>query len=230
MTAEDRRCADFIVFGFRMEFIPEFQQCLTEYHAFSMEEREARAFFVEAEEIHLLAQFAMITFFCFFQHVEIVFQFRFLFESCPINTLEHLVVFITAPVRACYSLQLKGLDSACRSCMRPSTEVNEVALAIEGNLHVCGQILNQFYFVILTGFLEHIESSVTADYFFFEGQIFLDDSSHFRFDSRKIFLCKAMFCIHIVVEAIFNGRANSKFDAREEVLNGLRHNMGSRMT
>ena len=34
-----------------------------------------------------------------------------------------------------------------------------------------------------------------------------------------------MFCIEVVVEAVFNGRANGELDAREEVLDSLSHDM-----
>ena len=114
VTVEDQRCHDFIVIGFVMEFMPELEQVIAQDHSLGMEEREARAFFVEAEQVELFAQFAMVAFFSFFHHLQVFIEFRFLFKSGTVNTLEHLVVFITAPVSAGNGTQFEGLDGACR--------------------------------------------------------------------------------------------------------------------
>ena len=111
MTVEDHRRHDFIVIGFVMEFMPEFEQVVAQDHSLGMEEREARTFFMETEQVELFTQFAVVTFFSFFHHLQVFIEFRFLFKSGPINTLKHLVVFIAAPVSTGNSAQSKGLDS-----------------------------------------------------------------------------------------------------------------------
>ena len=154
MTAQDGRRADFIVFGFIVKFIPEFEQCLAKDHAFGVEEREARAFFVEAEQVELFAQFTMIALFGFFQHVKVIVKVGFLFKSRTVNTLEHLVVFITAPVGTGNGLQFEGFNGARGSRMGAGTEIDEIALTVEGNFGIFRQDLDQFNFIILTGFFK----------------------------------------------------------------------------
>lgn len=50
VTVEDHRGHDFVVIGFIMEFV-KFKQVVAQDHSLGMEEREARAFFVEAEQV-----------------------------------------------------------------------------------------------------------------------------------------------------------------------------------
>ena len=130
VAAQDCRRADFVIFRFVMQFIPEFEQRLAENHAFCVEEREARAFFVEAEQVELLAQFTMVALFRFSQHVQICVQVVFLFKSRAVNTLEHLIVFIAAPVRAGNGQQLEGFDPARRFAVRSCAQIDEIALAV----------------------------------------------------------------------------------------------------
>lgn len=127
MTVEDHRGHDFVVIGFVMEFMPEFEQVVAQDHSLGMEEREARAFFVEAEQIELFAQFTMVALFSFFHHLQVFIEFRFLFKSGPVNTLEHLVVFIAALSKRRQRCALEGLDGTGRSAVRAGTEVDEVA-------------------------------------------------------------------------------------------------------
>ena len=225
VTVEDQRCHDFIVIGFVMEFMPELEQVVAQDHSLGMEEREARAFFVEAEQVELFAQFAMVAFFSFFHHLQVFIEFRFLFKSGTVNTLEHLVVFITAPVSAGNGTQFEGLDGACRSAVRTGTEVDEVALAVEGDDSIFRKVFNEFYFIILTGVFEELQSIGAGQDFFSDREVFFDDLGHFSFDSGEVFLCETVFCIEVVVETVFNGRANSKFNTREEVLDSLSHDM-----
>ena len=130
VAAQDRRRADFVVFRFIVQFIPEFEQRLAENHAFCVEEREARAFFVEAEQVELLAQFTMVTLFRFSQHVQICIQVVFLFESRAVNTLKHLIMFIAAPVRTGHRQQLKSFDPARRFAVRSCAQIDEISLAV----------------------------------------------------------------------------------------------------
>ena len=154
MTVEDHRRHDFIVIGFVMEFMPEFEQVVAQDHSLGMEEREARTFFMETEQVELFTQFAVVAFFGFFHHLQVFIEFRFLFKSGPINTLKHLVVFIAAPVSTGNSAQFKGLDSTGRSAVRASTEVDEVALAIDGDDCIFRKVFDEFYFIILASVFE----------------------------------------------------------------------------
>ena len=225
VTVEDHRGHDFVVIGFIMEFMPEFKQVVAQDHSLGMEEREARAFFVEAEQVELFAQFTMVALFSFFHHLQVFIEFRFLFKSGPVNTLEHLVVFIAAPVSTGNGAQLEGLDGTGRSAVRAGTEVDEVALAVDGDDGIFRKVFDEFYFIILASVFEEFQSVGTGQDFFGNGKVFFDDLSHFSFNGSKVFLCETVFCVEVVVEAVFNGRANGELDAREEVLDSLCHDM-----
>ena len=55
----------------------------------------------ECEKLHLLSQFAVVAFFCFFKHLEILFKHFLLRECDAVNSHELLTFFVSAPICAC---------------------------------------------------------------------------------------------------------------------------------
>ena len=167
----------------------------------------------------------MVALFSFFHHLQVVVEFGCLFKSRPVDTLEHLVLFVAPPVRTGDGLDLKGFDPACRFAVRTGTEVVEVALAIDGDDGIFRKVFDEFYFIILAGIFEHLQRIGTGEDFFGNGKVFFYDLRHFSFNGTEVVLCEAVFCVEIIVETVFNGRANGELNARIEVLNRLGHDM-----
>ena len=130
LLGEDDWCHDFNIAEFLEQLSFIFHQLIAENHSLWMEERETRSFFMEGKEVKLFSEFSMITFFCFCTYKEEMFKIFFVEECSRINTLEHLVVFIAAPVSTCNGHQLKYLDFAGCFHMRACAKVCEISLFI----------------------------------------------------------------------------------------------------
>lgn len=86
---------------------------------------------MEGEEVQLLAQLSVISLFCFAADKEVMIQIFLLEEGGSIDTLEHLVLGITAPVSAGYGHNLEYLHLAGGTHMGTCAEVCEIALFVE---------------------------------------------------------------------------------------------------
>ena len=152
LAVHDHRRLDFLIVVTAMNFAPVIDELIADDHAVRMEERESRAFFMQAENIQLLAEFTMVTLGSFLEHMQIFFQIRLLFKSRTIDALQHLVLFTAAPVSACNALQFDCLDLARAQHMRACAEIREFTLCIEGNHCILRQIIDELYLVVLTLF------------------------------------------------------------------------------
>ena len=63
--------------------------------------------FLNMKKIKLLTKFTMITLFRLFQHMQMRFQLLLICKRNPINTLQHLIIRISTPIRTCHLCQLK---------------------------------------------------------------------------------------------------------------------------
>ena len=72
----------------------------------------------------------MVAFFRLFEQPQMLFQRLLCRPRSAINALEHLVLFIAAPVGAGDSGQLEGFDSAGRWHVRAATKIDPIALSI----------------------------------------------------------------------------------------------------
>ena len=91
-AVKDHRCAYFNVAVSLMDFSPVFDECVAENHTVREEEREAGTFIHYCKETELLAEFAVITFLCFFKHIEISGKCFLCRECRAVNSLEHFVL------------------------------------------------------------------------------------------------------------------------------------------
>ena len=213
-----------------MQLPPKGQQLVAQNHSFRMEKREARAFRLEAEQIKFFAQFTMITAFRFRQHEQVVIQFFLAAEGGTVDTLQHFIFFIAAPVGARDAHQFERFDLAGRNDVRARAKVGKFALRVEGNGFVRRQIADQFFFINFSLGFEMFHRRVAFHHFAHEFVVFLHDLFHFFFDRGEIFRREHMLGVHVVVKAVINRRSDREFRIRPQTQNRLRHNMRRRMT
>ena len=229
LLGKDDRCHDFHITEFLEQFSFIIHEHISESHALWMEEGESRAFIMEGEEVQLLAQLSVISLFCFAADKEVMIQIFLLEEGGSIDTLEHLVLGITAPVSAGYGHNLEYLHLAGGTHMGTCAEVCEIALFVEGNLCIFRKVINKHDLVILAFVLEELQCFAAAYHFLDQRNVFFGNLGHFFFNGCKIFLAEYMVRVQIIIEAVINSRSNGKLGAREQMLDSLRHHMGSGM-
>ena len=231
LTAENHRRADLLIPVVAMYLAPIVEQCVAQCHSVRMEEREARPLLMQAEEIQFSAEFSVVALCRLLQHVQVGIKFFLLLKRRAIDALQHLVLLTAAPVCACDTLQLKCLDLAGRDDMGACAEVGELALRIEGDHLVLGQILNQLHLIVLTLLTEECNRLCTGNLAADKRQILLDDLLHFLFDITKIGIRQLVLHVEIVVEAILDRRSDRELHValRIQALHRLRHDVRRRM-
>ena len=212
LTVQNHRRLDLLVAVAAMDFAPVIDELIADNHAVRMEEREARAFFVKAEEVKLLAELAMVALLRFFEHVEVGIEVGLLFKGRAVDALEHLVVFVAAPVSARDAHELQRLDLARRGDVRACAEVRELALRVERNQGVLRQVVDEFDLVGLAKALKELQRFVAGDFLAHERQVLFDDLLHFLFDVGEVAFAELAVHVDVVVEAVVDGRADGELD------------------
>ena len=144
-------------------------------------------------------------------------------EGGAVDALKHLVLLAAAPVRAGDAGQLHGLHLAGGGQMRARAQVGEIALTVEGNRRVLGQIVDQLDLVRLV--LHQFQRFRTGQLKALQTLVLLDDAGHFLFDGGQILVCERGGDVEIVVEAVVDGGADGQLRLGADGLHGLRQHV-----
>src|SRR5208282_1654181 len=88
---------------------------------------------LNAEEVELFSQNAMIAARCFFKASEVVVEVFLGEEGRAVDALELRILFVAEPVCAGEAGDLECLDAAGGGNVRTAAEVDEVAIAVEAD-------------------------------------------------------------------------------------------------
>ena len=232
LAVEDHRGGDLNVAVALVYLAPVVDQGVLEDHAVRQEEREAWALLGQHEQAELLAQLAVIALLRLFQHVEVLVEFVLLRECGAVNTLQHLLGGIAAPVSAgdVHQLDAVALYAAGGVQMRACAQVGELALLVEGNGSVFRQIVNQLYLVRLLALFHELDGLCARQLEALELLLLLADFAHLCLESIEVLLREGERRIKIVVEAVVDGRADGQLHLRIQAFYCLRENVRYRVT
>ena len=160
---------------------------------------------------------------------EVLVELFLLREGDGVDALEHLALGVAAPVGAAALRQLDSvaLDAAGGGEVRAGAEVGELALGVEGDVRVGGQVVDELDLVRLVLFLHVFDSFLARQLKALELQLFLADLAHFGLDGIEMLLGKVERGVKVVVEAVVDRRADGELDLRIQALDGLRHHVGT---
>ena len=112
--------------------------------------------------------------------------------------------------------------------MRPAAEVEELALTVERDRILFAEAgFEVFDFQRLPGALQKRDRFVAAHLNAFERLVFFDNLRHFSFDLREIVFRERLFLPKVVIEAVFNGRAERELDVFVKAHHGARHHVSA---
>ena len=208
LAVQDDRRLDLLVAITAMDIAPVVNELVADNHAVRMEEREARAFLVQAEEVELLAELAVVALLGLLEHVEVGIEVCLLLEGRAVDALQHLVVLIAAPVSTSDAHELQSLDLARRDDVRASAEVRELALRVHRDLLAFRQVVDELDLVGLALLLEELQGLFAADFLALELEVLLDDLLHLFLDVRKVGFRQLAVDVEVIVEAIVDGRSD----------------------
>ena len=181
-----------------------------------MPEHRTLSLFLQVEEIHLAADFAVIALFGFLDHGQVGFELFFIGPARAVNALQHFVIAVATPIGTGKFGQLERLSQlAGRGQMRPTAQIFPVALTIDGNCLFAGNIGNDFGLVNLANFAEMGNRFRPIPNFSDNRLIAPDNVVHALFDGFQIVQTERGFTGKVVKEAVFNHRPDGHLRARK---------------
>ena len=213
---------------------------LAHERALRVEHREAGADLLgEREEVELGAEPAMVAPFGLLQTMEVLLEGRLRLPRRPVDALQHRAVLVAPPVRAGDLGELERAEPFRRRDVGTAAEVDELG-AVGSRVAVHGDdralphlrrvdLLDDVAFVGLVG--EQGKAFVAAHLRAHEGLVGLDDLAHPRLDALEVVIREvhAVGQLEVVVEAVLDRRPDRVLRAREEVGDGLGHDVRGRV-
>ena len=222
---EDLRCVDLaVIAGQAAAHIGD--QLLEDGPALGVPEHDAGAFLLEVKQVELAAEPAVVALLGFLDLLQVGVELFLLGERRAVDARQHRVVAVAAPIGAGHLHQLEGVaDLAGRRHMRTTAEVEPVALEIDLDRLVAGNGVDQ---LDLEGFAlvaEHLLGLFARPDFLGERFVARNDLAHLLFDRGEIFRRERLVAEEIVVEAVFDNRADRDLRAWPQRLHGLGQHM-----
>ena len=198
--------------------------------ALGVPDAHARAHFLgEAEQVELRAKLAVVALFGFLDVVQIGLEVGRRGKGRAVDALEHGPLLVAAPVSAGHGQQLHGPHQAGGRHMRTAAQVGERAVPIQGHGVADDVLVHDLQLVALAlggekGLgvgLGHVGARKRL----VGGNALL----HLRLNGLQIVRGKRTLVGEIIVEAVFDGRADGDLDGREKLFDGLGHDVGGRV-
>ena len=195
--------------------------------ALRVPEHAADRFFLLVEQAHLAAELAVIALFRFLDLLEVGVQLVLVAPGGAIDALQLRVVAVATPVGAGHLGQLETVaELAGAGQVGAAAKVDEVALAVQADFLIGRQVANDLGLEGLAHFQEEVGGLVAIPHFTADILVAFDDLVHALFDRLEIFRGEGLLAVKVVIEAIFNGRADGHLGAGKQFLHGLGHDMG----
>ena len=187
---------------------------------------------VDMEQIHLGAKFAVIALLRLREHRKIISQIVRFLKTKGIDTREHGAVRVAAPIRSGDFIKLESLrvDFSRAFDMRPTAQIKETVLLISRDDLALRQILNQLDFIWLVR--KNFEGILFRDFFPDKFRSRRKYFSHLFLDCGKIIFGQFGAGggeVEIIVKPVVDRRTDRNPHAREQMPDGLRHNVRARV-
>ena len=199
--------------------------------ALRVPEHHALALFLDVEEVHGLAQLAVIALLGFLDALQIGFEIGFRGPRGAVDALQLGVVLVAAPVGAGQLGQLEGLaDVLGRGQVRTAAQVLPGALAIDRDRIRVRQVADDLRLVLLADRVEVSDGLVAVPDLARDLLVAIDDLLHALFDLFQIVQAERLVTREVVIEAVLDVRADRDLGARKQLLHGLGQDVGRVVT
>jgi len=106
-------------------------------------------------------------------------------------------------------------------------QVGELALLIEGDVGVGGQVVDELHLVGLLLLLHELQGLFPGQLEPLQFQLFLADLPHLRLDLLQMLRGEGEGSVQVVVPALVDGGADGQLHLRPQALHGLGHHVGA---
>ncbi len=202
------------------------------HHAGSLGQQDGQALangIYGGKILQFAAQFIVVALQRLFALLQIGFQLILAGEGHAVDALQRLAIAVAAPVGGVAGGQFNAaaLDTAGGIHMGAGAQIHELALLIEGDVGIGGQIIDQFHLIRLLPLLHVLEGLGTGQLKALQLQLFLADLAHLRLNLCQVILGKSKGRVQIVVKAVVDARADGQLHLRMQALHRLSQNVGA---
>ena len=227
---EQLRCIDLVIAELVEPAAHIRDQGLKQCPALGVPEHRARPFFLKMEQVHLASETAMIALFRLFQLVEIGVECVFCGEGRRINPRQHRIIAVAAPIGTGHLHQLERVaDFTRRGHMRAAAEIEPVALPVDFQILARRDRIDQLDLERFALGLEQAANILALPDFLGERLVARDDFPHFCFNRGEIIRRERLGAVKIIIEAVFDHRADGHLCSGPERLNRFGEHMGAIM-
>ena len=195
-----------------------------------MPEHHAGTFLLEVKQIEFAAELAVVALFGFLDLLQIGVEFFLFSKRRAVDARQHRIVEVAAPIGARDFHQLERVaDLAGGRHMRSAAKIEPVALIVDLDRLVAGNGIDQFDLEVLALVAEHLFGLFAIPDVLGERFVAGDDLAHLLFDCGKILRRERLVAEEIVIEAVFDHRADRDLRARPQRLHRFGQHMGGVM-
>ena len=182
-------------------------------------------------QVKLLTNFTMVAFCRFLQPLQVCTELFFICPGRAVNTLQHFVVTVTAPVRTSDFHQFKMMAETHVRHVGATAHINIFFMMIKPWPIIMADVLiKNSDFVAFTALNKGFARFIPA-YFLLDNIVILfSQLMHTLFKLVDIFLSQRVVKINVIVKAIIDHRANRHFGVRPQLFNGVPKQVCARVT
>ena len=204
-------------------------QTISERSAFRQPQRQARSHARrETKQFELLAELAVVALLGLLEHRQVFVEHRFFRKGDSVDTGQHLVVLVAAPVGPGHRSQLDRLHVPHVRQVRPAAQIGKITVRIETDRPVF-EPLDQFHFILVAFFGIGLHRLGLADLAATDRLLRARQFFHLFLDLRQIAFGDRRRTVHIVVKAVLDARPNPELDPRIERFERLGQQMRRRV-
>ena len=150
-------------------------------------EHQAGRVVVDVEQIQFAAELAVVALFGFFQHGQVLLQVFLAGPGRAIDTLQHFIAMVAAPISAGHLHQLEMLELAGAGHVGAPAQVGEAAFAVERHIFAGGNAANDLGLVMLAQALEVLNRLVARQDLAQHRLVFVGQRRHALFNGLEVF-------------------------------------------
>ncbi|MND64873.1 hypothetical protein D3C80_562220 [compost metagenome] len=182
------------------------------------------------EQAQALADLAVVAFFGFFDALDVGSQLLLVGPGGAIDALQLLVLRVAAPVGTGNLGQFEGLEEARVGHVRAAAHVDVLLMEVQAHGLLVGHVVDQAQLVFLATGLEHLDDFVTRGHLLDDVVVLLDQLGHALFDGSHVFRREGAIVGDVVIEAFVDHRPDHHPGVREELFDGVPHQVRAGVT
>ena len=226
---QNLRSLDFLVAVVLIDAAHVLLDLLPDRPALGVPEHGAGRMLIDVEQIQLAPQLAVIALFGFFQPEQIVLKLVFGRPSGTVDALQHLVAVVATPVGTGHLHQLEVLELAGAGHVRAAAQILESAFAVKAHVLVAGNGGNDLGLVGFAETLEVLHGLVARQHAAHHLLVLVGQLGHLLFDGSQIFGREGTLVREVVVETVFDHRADGDLRIGKQLLDGIGQQVSGRV-